>query len=294
MIQSINGFLLLDKPSGISSNQAVQKAKKIFEAKKAGHTGCLDVLASGMLPICLNEATKFSDYLMQTDKTYQVKAKLGERTDTFDREGKIIATMPAPPDLTREKLQSLLNEHFKGEIEQIPPMFSAIKHKGKPLYKLAREGIEIERKSRKIHIYDIEVSAFRQPFLEVHIHCSKGTYVRSLIDDFGQLLGCGAHVVELRRLSVGSLPKQMVSLDLLDDYCEKKQKFLLPIDIALSHIPGMQLSRLQTKEIQCGGKLYTNEAPIEALRLYDDFKQFIGLGQITEDGKLSAKRLLKL
>jgi len=212
--RQIDGVLLLDKPIGISSNQALQKIKHLFQAKKAGHTGTLDVLASGLLIICFGKATKLAGTLLNANKSYQVTAKLGIKTTTCDAEGEVVATKPTDK-ITEELIESVLQK-FRGEIMQVPSMYSALKHKGTPLYKLARQGIEVERKARKVNIYKLELLDWHQDLLKLEVCCSKGTYVRNLIDDIGQALGCGAYVAELRRLSVGKFKtEQMCTIDQL-------------------------------------------------------------------------------
>ncbi|WWO99670.1 MAG: tRNA pseudouridine(55) synthase TruB [Candidatus Dasytiphilus stammeri] len=213
MNSNINGILLLDKPSGISSNFALQKVKKILKLKKAGYIGTLDPIATGMLPICLGKATKLAQYLVNKDKRYYVTAKLGQRTDTLDCQGKIISENPVI--INNSKLKNILNS-FLGKIKQIPPMYSAIKLHNRPLYEYARKGIIISRKPRDIIIHNLRLINLTQNELALEVHCSKGTYIRSIIDDLGEKLGCGAHVTELRRLQVGSCPiNYMVTIEKL-------------------------------------------------------------------------------
>jgi len=199
--RQIDGILLLDKPIGISSNRALQKIKHLFQAKKAGHTGTLDVLASGLLIICFGKATKLAQLLLDADKCYQVAGKLGIKTATCDSEGEVLETKPTD-NITLELIQETL-EKFRGEITQVPSMYSALKHKGTPLYKLARKGIEVERKARKVHIYALKLLDWNNDLLKLDVRCSKGTYIRNLIDDIGRALGCGAYVTELRRSAIG-------------------------------------------------------------------------------------------
>lgn len=217
--RQIDGVLLLDKPIGISSNQALQKIKHLFQAKKAGHTGTLDVLATGLLIICFGKATKLAGTLLNANKSYQVIAKLGVKTTTCDAEGKIVEIKPTDK-ITRELIEKVLRK-FRGEILQIPSMYSALKHKGTPLYKLARKGIEVDRTPRKVNIYTLKLLDWRDDLLQLEILCSKGTYVRNLIDDIGVSLGCGAYVTELRRLSVGKFTaEQMYTIDQLQQLFE--------------------------------------------------------------------------
>lgn len=198
--RDITGILLLDKPTDITSNKALQQAKFLYFAAKAGHTGALDPIATGVLPICFGEATKFSQYLLNADKKYRVTAKLGEKTTTADREGEVIESKPV--DVTEEQLVKVLQQ-FKGTISQVPSMYSALKKDGVPLYKLARKGIEVERDAREVDIYSLELVTFSDDEFVLDVHCSKGTYVRNLVEDIGDELGCGAHVLELRRTAVG-------------------------------------------------------------------------------------------
>ena len=212
--RDVNGILLLDKPKGLSSNAALQQVKRLYCARKAGHTGSLDPLASGMLPICFGKATKMSQQWLNADKIYHVRAQLGIQTTTGDAEGSIVAEK-AVPDLTPKIIEQTLNR-FRGEIQQVPPMYSALKHQGQPLYKLARRGITIERLPRAVIIHHLSLLSYENHQLELQVHCSKGTYIRTLIEDIGEALHCGAHVVELRRLSVGNFSaEQMISLEQL-------------------------------------------------------------------------------
>ncbi len=218
--RQVHGILLLDKPHGMSSNAALQRVKTLFYANKAGHTGSLDPLATGMLPICLGKATKLSQLLLTTDKQYWVTATLGVRTTTSDAEGDIVAQHPVP-EFTAAQLEQVLQQ-FRGEIHQVPSMFSALKQQGVPLYQLARQGKEVPRAARPLTIYALQVLAYQGDQLQLQVHCSKGTYVRTLVDDIGQALGCGAHVSALRRLQVGPLhAAQMVSLDALYSVAEQ-------------------------------------------------------------------------
>jgi tRNA pseudouridine55 synthase len=215
-LQHIDGILLLDKPIGISSNQALQRVKRLFRAKKAGHAGTLDVLASGMLVICFGKATKMSKYLLGADKYYRFTAKLGEKTTTADSEGEVLETR-STEHVTQELIESILAK-FRGEISQIPSMYSALKYKGQPLYKLARQGITIERKPRQVVIHELKLLAWSKTQLSLDVRCSKGTYVRNLAEDIGEALGCGAHVIALRRLAVGNFTAaQMVTIEKLQE-----------------------------------------------------------------------------
>lgn len=219
--RAINGILLLDKPYEMSSNHALQAVKRIYFAQKAGHTGALDPLATGMLPICLGEGTKFSQFLLDTDKTYIVTAKLGVRTTTSDADGEIVAEKPV--NVSQEQLDIALDS-FRGTTQQVPSMYSALKYQGQPLYKYAREGIEVPRVSRDITVYKLDLLRFVDDEVDLEIHVSKGTYIRTIIDDLGEMLGCGAHVADLRRVTVGSYPREkMVTIEQLETLLEQAQ-----------------------------------------------------------------------
>lgn len=285
--RDVHGVLLLDKPQGMTSNDALQKVKRLFNAKKAGHTGALDPLATGMLPICFGEATKFSQYLLDSDKRYRVIAKLGERTDTSDADGQIISTRSV--NITQSQIDEALT-HFRGDILQVPTMFSALKYQGKPLYEYARQGIVIEREARPITIYDNQFIQYdsTKHELTLEIHCSKGTYIRTIIDDLGELLGYGAHVIYLRRLQVSNYPiDNMITLDELQN-----EPLLMPVDSPLQDRPKVVLSESQGKDILLGRTVIVeNSVSVETLvRIYQG-QQFIGAGtQILN--KLSPKRLI--
>lgn len=285
--RDVHGVLLLDKPQGMTSNDALQKVKRLFNAKKAGHTGALDPLATGMLPICFGEATKFSQYLLDSDKRYCVIAKLGERTDTSDADGQIISTRSV--NITQSQIDEALT-HFRGDILQVPTMFSALKYQGKPLYEYARQGIVIEREARPITIYENQFIQYdsTKHELTLEIHCSKGTYIRTIIDDLGELLGCGAHVIYLRRLQVSNYPiDNMITLDELQN-----EPLLMPVDSPLQDRPKVVLSESQGKDILLGRTVIVeNSVSVETLvRIYQG-QQFIGAGtQILN--KLSPKRLI--
>lgn len=297
--RDLHGVLLLDKPQGMTSNDALQKVKRLFNAKKAGHTGALDPLATGMLPICFGEATKFSQYLLDSDKRYQVIAKLGERTDTSDADGQIICSKPV--NITQSQIDEALT-HFRGNILQVPTMFSALKHQGKPLYEYARQGIVIEREARPITVYENQFIQFdvTNHELTLEIHCSKGTYIRTIIDDLGELLGCGAHVIYLRRLQVSNYPiKKMVTLDALQNLADKDE-LLMPVDSPMNEYPKVILSEQQGKNILLGRTIEIdstiNEVNVSTkenlVRIYQD-QRFIGAG-IQTNNKLSPKRLISL
>ncbi len=292
----VNGILLLDKPLHFSSNKALQIAKRLFAARKAGHTGSLDPLASGMLPICFGEATKFSQYLLSADKTYLVTMRLGIRTATGDTEGEIIATRDVPA-VTLHQLEKIFDQ-FRGEIQQVPSMYSALKHHGQPLYKLARQGVTIERESRRLTIYRLTVLKFAEEWIQFEVHCSKGTYVRTLVDDFGEALGCGAHVTELRRLGVGDFSAgQMISLDHLQaehesTAAESLDRYLLPVQSALAHWPQLTVGESTAFYLRQGHPVVVPHAPLSGwVCLLDQRNQFLGIGEVQIDGKIAPRRL---
>ncbi len=299
----INGVILLDKPTGISSNDALQKVKRIYFAEKAGHTGALDPLATGMLPICLGEATKFSQFLLDSDKRYRVIAKLGERTDTSDSDGEIVETRPV--DVSLEKLEACI-ETFRGESDQVPSMFSALKYQGKPLYEYARKGIEVPRESRKITVYEIVLHRFEGDEVEMEVHCSKGTYIRTIVDDLGEMLGCGAHVTILRRTGVAKYPyEKMVTLEQLNELLEQAHRdevapkdlldpLLLPMDTAVEDLPEVNLNAELTNLVQHGMPVQVLGAPEGTpLRMTSgEEKLFIGVAEVNNDGKVAPKRLV--
>jgi tRNA pseudouridine55 synthase len=298
-MRKVSGIFLLDKPIGMSSNKALQITKRLFGAKKAGHTGSLDPLASGLLPICLGEATKLSQYLLAADKSYLVTLRLGVRTATGDAEGEIIATREVPQiNLT------LLQKHFEpfyGEIKQTPSMFSALKHKGQPLYKLARQGISVERESRLISIYQLNILNFTQDSVQFELHCSKGTYVRTLVDDFGESLGCGAHVISLRRTHVGKFaPQQMITLEALQAIRESGSpadmldKFLLPMETALAHWPQLSVAESTAFYLRQGHPVVISQAPISGwVVILDKNNRFLAIGEVLSDGRVAPRRIIQ-
>lgn len=297
MRRPINGILLLDKPAGITSNGALQRVKRLFQAKKAGHTGSLDPVATGMLPICFGEATKFSQFLLESDKSYEVVARLGERTATGDSEGEVIETRPVV-DASAERVQQVMTQ-FLGEIDQIPPMFSAIKVQGKPLYELARRGIEIERQSRRINIFSLTFISIENNDLKFQVHCSKGTYVRTLVEDIGRELGCGAHVIALRRLSVAPYGyAAMHTLPALEALAESMGAHallscLLPIETAVNVYPVVQLSTSASFYLRTGQPVRVN-FPLNStlVRLVSEDERFLGVGEVLPDGRVKPHRLL--
>ena len=292
--RDIDGVFLLDKPQGMSSNDIMQKVKRVFQANKAGHTGALDPLATGMLPICLGEATKFSQFLLDADKRYVVTAKLGERTDTSDAEGQVVETRPVNVE-TSQILTAL--EQFRGDILQVPTMFSALKHNGKPLYEYARAGITVEREARPITIFGINFIEYQAPSLTLEVHCSKGTYIRTLVDDLGEALGCGAHVTVLRRTAVADYPtEKMMTWDALQALAEQGDldQHLLPIDTAVSKLPALKLNAEQSKGIGFGQRVkFANEAKLRGqVRLFSDKNIFLGVALIDDNNVIRPQRLI--
>lgn len=293
--RTINGILLLDKPQGLTSNQALQTAKCLFAAKKAGHTGSLDPLATGLLPLCFGEATKFSQFLLEADKVYWVSARLGIKTKTGDAEGEIIEERPIPSSCF-EQLDSVLAK-FRGSILQIPPMFSALKFKGKPLYELARQGITVERSAREVTVHALTLLGCTADSIELEIKCTKGTYVRTLIEDIGEALGCGAYVQGLRRLGVGNYnEKGMISLQQLETFNqEERDHCLLPLDSLLHTWPCVKLSQAAVYYLYRGQAiLLPNVSEKGWVRLVHTVNdQFIGVGEVLEDGRVAPRRLIE-
>jgi len=295
----IDGILVLDKQLGISSNAALQEVKRLFDANKAGHTGSLDPLATGVLPVCLGEATKVSQFLLDSDKQYRVRIRLGVRTDTGDSEGEVIATAERREvmALERSDIESAL-AGFRGEIEQLPPMHSALKKDGVPLYKLARKGVTVEREPRQVSIYDIQLQALVDGELELLIDCSKGTYVRTIADDLGEALGCGAHVVALRRTRAGAFREE--DCVKAEDLALKKEaggleaidRFLVAMDRAIGDLPEVRLPPITASQLKNGQAVQVRHLPPEGLvRMYEE-ERFIGIGCIDDDGKVAPRRLI--
>jgi tRNA pseudouridine55 synthase len=292
----IDGILLLDKATDISSNGALQQVKRLFNARKAGHTGSLDPLASGMLPICFGEATKFSQFLLDAHKHYFVTAKLGEKTSTGDAEGEIIETRPVSACSVAQLEQTL--EKFRGPIEQIPSMYSALKHNGQPLYKLARQGIEVERKARAVTIHSLTLLHQTADTLTLTVHCSKGTYIRNLVEDIGETLGCGAHVAELRRLAVDPyLESQMISFAELEKVSpEARMALLYPVHTLVRDYPKVSLAEASAFYLNQGQAVMVPHAPTSGfVSLYlntPQSEQFLGIGEVLDDGKITPRRLI--
>ncbi|MDA1372771.1 MAG: tRNA pseudouridine(55) synthase TruB [Proteobacteria bacterium] len=294
--RNINGIVVLDKAAGASSNAALQEVKRIYEASKAGHTGSLDPLATGVLPLCLGEATKVSQFLLESDKRYRARIKLGIRTDSGDSEG-IETARCNKFDVDRLSIEKALLK-FTGDIEQLPPMFSALKVNGVPLYKMARKGIEVARETRVVSVYHIELVDYAKDEIELDIACSKGTYIRTIADDLGQELGCGAHVIALRRTQAGIFTEDdCISAGQLTQLkesggLEKIDQLLVPMDKAVLDLPEVKLPSITASHMKNGQPVLVRHLPEEGLvRLYED-EQFIGIGCIDDDGKVAPRRLI--
>ena len=295
-VRNISGIVVLDKANGLSSNAALQEVKRLYEANKAGHAGSLDPLATGVLPVCLGEATKVSQFLLDSDKRYRTRIKLGIRTDTGDSEGSIIERNEGI-SVSRKAVERALTK-FKGEVEQVPPMHSAIKMNGVPLYKLARKGITVEREPRLVTLYQICLVEFVNSELELEISCSKGTYIRTIADDLGQELGCGAHVIELRRTQAGvftekdSISAEELALEKENRGLDKIDQFLIPMDRAIQDLPEVNLPSITASHVKNGQAVLVRHLPKNGLvRMYED-EQFIGIGSIDDDGKVAPRRLI--
>ncbi len=292
----VDGVLLLDKPVGFSSNDALIKAKRVLNAKKAGHTGTLDPFATGLLPLCFGEATKFSQDLLEADKTYDTTVHLGQTTDTGDTEGAVIDTRDV--HVTLEQIHAVLAQ-FRGPIKQVPPMYSALKRDGKPLYEYAREGITLEREARDVIIHKLELISYEAPFLKLSVTCSKGTYIRVLGQDIGEALGCGAHLNALRRTQVGALTTEhMITLEQLVAQ-EAPLTLLAPVDALLSSFPRVDLTEALAKRFLQGQRLPLGKEPAVAvppdyigrLRVYDG-ERLLGTGLLQEYAILAPERLI--
>ena len=295
-VRNVSGIVVLDKANGLSSNAALQEVKRLYEANKAGHAGSLDPLATGVLPVCLGEATKVSQFLLDSDKRYRTRIKLGIRTDTGDSEGAIIERNEGI-SVSRKAIERALTK-FKGEVEQVPPMHSAIKMNGVPLYKLARKGIAVEREPRLVTLYQICLVEFVNSELELEISCSKGTYIRTIADDLGQELGCGAHVIELRRTQAGvftekdSISSEELALEKENRGLDKIDQFLIPMDRAIQDLPEVNLPSITASHVKNGQAVLVRHLPKNGLvRMYED-EQFIGIGSIDDDGKVAPRRLI--
>ncbi|MCK0744567.1 tRNA pseudouridine(55) synthase TruB [Chromohalobacter nigrandesensis] len=289
----VDGVLLLDKAQGVSSNHALQQVRRLYEAQKAGHTGTLDPMATGLLPICFGEATKFSAYLLDADKTYRTRVRLGEITDTGDAEGTLVERH-AVPALGEHDIEAVLTM-FRGDIEQVPPMYSALKHQGRPLYELAREGKQVERAARRVTVYDMRLLACESEGFELEVRCSKGTYIRTLAEDIGQALGCGAHITSLRRLRSGPFDADAMhdveALEQMDG--ASRQARLLPIDAMLPHVPSLEVAAIESRRLLHGQRARVDTGALvadETVRLYHD-GAFLGLVSVTRPGEVTPRRL---
>lgn len=294
--RNIQGVLPLDKPVGMGSNEVLQVVKRLYRAQKAGHTGSLDQLASGLLPICMGEATKLSGFLLNADKRYRTVFRLGEETSTGDAEGEVLARAPAD-HVTRAQVETLLGE-FQGKIQQIPPMHSAVKHKGERLYRLARQGMVVDREPRTVTIHEIRLLEFGEGLLELDVHCSKGTYIRTLAEDMGRALGCGGHVRALRRTGSGPFGEDhMVTLEQLRGLDAREDlsaldALLLPTDAVLADRPEIRLSEDMAYYITRGQPVLVPHAPTTGeVRLYGARSEFLGVGEILDDGRVAPRRL---
>lgn len=296
----VNGVLLLDKPKGMSSNHALQRVRRLYQAQKAGHTGTLDPMATGMLPICLGEATKFSAHLLEADKVYKTRVELGVITDTGDAEGEVLERRQVP-NLSDADIDAVIAQ-FRGEIEQVPPMYSALKHQGKKLYELAREGKHVERAARRISVYDARLLSRDGSAFELEVSCSKGTYIRTLAEDIGQALGAGAHISALRRLKTGPFGADtfgtygMWTLDALEafDGQEAKEAELMPVDVLVDHLPALDVAKSDYQRLIHGQSARRDVAGMAMdtlTRLYHG-EAFIGLGVVKGADEVAPKRLL--
>ena len=295
----VHGVLLLDKSAGHSSNDVLIKAKRLLNAQKAGHTGTLDPFATGLLPLCFGEATKFAQDLLEADKTYETVVHLGVRTTTADTEGEVLETLPV--EVSAERIEQVLAQ-FRGEIEQVPPMHSALKRDGKPLYEYARAGVVLEREARRVTIHQLDLLEYRAPYLMLRVRCSKGTYVRVLGEDIGAALGCGAHLQALRRTQVGALTLDgAVTVDMLAETLEaEREKLLAPVDALLTTFPSLVLPEELAARFLHGQRLALGKAGISTypqmngrVRVYREAdRRLLGTAQLQEYGVLAPERLI--
>ncbi len=297
--RNVSGFIILDKPYEMSSNHALQRVKRLFNANKAGHTGSLDPLATGILPLCLGEATKLSQFLLDADKAYEVVAELGIHTTTGDREGEVVRKADIPADW-QAKLPDVLTQ-FLGQTQQIPSMYSAIKHQGRPLYEYARKGIDIPREPRDITLHELKLLDATDTTATLHIRCSKGTYVRTLIEDIAIALGTVAYVKNLKRTQAGPyVEADMISLPALEQLFEEEgylglERCIHPLDSALSGYPAVRLSSVASHYIKQGQAIRMNALPTDGyVRLLSEQAVLLGIGEILEDGRLAPKRLVEV
>lgn len=308
--RSINGVLLLNKPGGETSNRSLQRVKRLFDASKAGHTGSLDPLATGLLPICFGEATKFSQYLLNADKIYSTDARLGVITDTGDSDGETLEKNPLPLGLNESTLLDVL-ARFEGEVSQVPSMYSALKHHGQPLYKLARQGIEVERKARLITIYSAVLKGLKEASFEMEVHCSKGTYIRSLVEDVGLALGCGAHVTRLNRIASGKFSiEDSHTIEEIEELVEgggldKADECLLPVQCMVADWPKVVVDHRSTYCLRQGQVVsYGSAAGADSkvgsildVQIWGanegESQEFLGVGELRDGNKIAPKRLIQ-
>lgn len=296
--RKVDGILVLNKPVGITSNESLQRVKRLFQAQKAGHTGSLDKLASGVLPLCFGEATKLSGFLLDSDKAYRTVCQLGVTTTTGDAAGDIRERLPVP-DISSTEIEAVL-ENFRGEIMQVPPMHSALKHKGERLYKLAYQGIEVEREPRPVTIHELGLLELGQERLELYVRCTKGTYIRTLVEDIGKAIGCGAHVAHLQRTAAGPFTeKDMHELSELESLAEQGpgalDELLLPPERAVAGIPEIVLVENVAHYLLQGQPVMVPKAPVAGfVRLCHEDGRFLGMGEILDDGRVAPRRMLKL
>jgi tRNA pseudouridine55 synthase len=292
--RNVHGILLLNKPAGITSNKILQQVKHLYHANKAGHTGSLDPLATGLLPLCLGEATKVSHYLLDADKHYIAECHLGVTTTTADSEGDILQQRSIDR-VDAAQIEQVVQQ-FIGEQMQLPPMYSALKHQGQPLYKLARKGQTVEREARPVNIFAIKIIDISLPKIVMDVHCSKGTYIRTLAEDIGENLGCGAHISALHRSQVGHY-QDMIDFETLQQASDfaALDKFLIPIESALPHLPALYLSETLSFYIRQGQAVQIPQAPTEGwVKLFTTEQDFIGIGLVLDDGRIAPKRLMNL
>ena len=290
--KNISGVLLLDKPLGYSSNQALQKIKLLYQAAKAGHTGTLDPLATGLLPLCFGEATKFAHFLTDADKVYIAIVKFGITTNTGDAEGQVLSVKDV--NISKMQLEQVCSQ-FLGVISQVPPMYSALKHEGKAMYEYARAGVEIERAARAVTIHNIEINAFDRDVATITVKCSKGTYIRTLAEDIGAQIGCGAHLIGLRRTATANYHiNQAITIEQFEAMSEAQRALLLmPADSAIADLPAITLDVDSAFYLQQGQAiLHSGNIPEGLIRLYNEQGEFLGLGEQQSDGKIAPKRLI--
>jgi tRNA pseudouridine55 synthase len=293
--RNVHGIFLLDKPEGISSNRALQIVRRLYQARKGGHTGSLDPFATGMLPLCLGEASKTAGYMLNSGKTYRACARLGQATETGDTEGEVVEEL-AIPALEPETIENVFRQ-FTGTIDQIPPMYSALKHEGRRLYEIAREGGEVERPPRPVTIYRLELISWQSPELTFEVHCSKGTYVRTLAEDLARALGTCAHLKALCRTSIDAFSGQdLVTIEMLEQAVIDKTEnsLLLPVDAGLSDWPVITVDEQEEERLVHGNSVFTDSPPIAQVRIKNGRGQILALGEADDNGLLNPRRLFLL